>query len=544
MLNNIIENSRLMVIETANQVKLTSDLISDMNLDLLDRIASKDDYIDNLKTTIENDAFSYIHQLDDNVNKHHIDEIRAIHIICVNLERIADYCVNIARQVNYLSEPAFIHQFDFEPMFVEIKSALPRITDVLKTKDLHTALHICKSEFILDEHYKVTFDQILKQINNSRYAENLITVIFMFRYLERIGDSLLNIGEALIFAIIGDRIKIRQVEALQDTLKSSEFNGSLLDFDVTSIWGSRSGCRISRIEDSKPSGFKAQGIFKEGALKKIQEEKEKIEKWQQIAPGLVPRIFGFHQKENTASLLVEFLPGCTVDQVILTETEGVVRLMLTRLEETILSVWQDTRVDHLTATDYMGQLKSRFSAVQDVHPHFDRKTQRIGKLSIKSTQELIKRCQGIETQYPAPFTVFIHGDFNANNIIFNSETERITYVDPHRSRDADYVQDASVLLISLFRIPVFDDSLRNRLNQMTRFFFRFFKRFADEAGDEVFDMRLGLALARSFFTSSRFELNGEFAGEMCSRSNYLMERIVEHHTKNKPFRISEEILLY
>lgn len=544
MLENILENSRLMVIETENQVKLVYDLVSEVNLDLLERIASKDDYIDNLKTTIENDAFSYIHQLDESVDKRYINEIRAIHIICVNLERIADYCVNIARQVNYLSEPAFIHQFDFHPFFDEIKSALPRITQALKTKDLYTALHICKSEFVLDEHYKESFKQILKQINNSRYAENLITVIFMFRYLERIGDSLLNIGEALIFAIIGDRIKIRQVEALQNTLQNPEFNGSLLDFDVTSIWGSRSGCRISRIEDTKPSGFKAQGIFKEGALKKIQEENEKIEKWQEIAPGLLPQVFGYHEKENTASLLVEFLPGCTVDQVILTETEEIIRLMLELLEKTIVSTWTSTRVDELTSTDYMNQLKSRYSAVRNVHPGFDRKSQGIGKLSIRSTQELIKRCQGIETQYPAPFSVFIHGDFNANNIIFNSETRRINYIDPHRSKDADYIQDASVFLISLFRLPVFDTLLRNRLNQMIHHFFQFFKRFAAETGDETFDTRLGLALARSLFTSSRFELKKEFAGEMCTRSNYLMERILEHHVQNNSFSLSDEILLY
>lgn len=544
MMANIIENSRLMVAETENQVKLTYDLVSEVNLELLERIASKDDYIDNLKTTIENDAFSYIHQLDESVDKRYINEIRAMHIICVNLERIADYCVNIARQMNYLSEPAFIHQFDFEPLFEEIKSALPRVTHVLKSKDLYTALHICKSEFILDEHYKETFEQILKQINNSRYAENLITVIFMFRYLERIGDSLLNIGEALIFAIIGDRIKIRQVEALQNTLKSPEFNGSLLDFDVTSIWGSRSGCRISRIEDSKPSGFKAQGIFKEGALSKIKTEKEKIQKWQEIAPGLVPQVFGFYEKENTASLLVEFLPGCTVDQVILTETENNIRMMLDLLERTILQTWNGTRVDGSTSTDYMDQLKSRFSSISAVHPSFDREAKSVGKLTVPSTQSLIESCSVIEKRYPAPFSVLIHGDFNANNIIFNPELERINYIDMHRSKQTDYVQDASVFLVSLFRLPVFEASLRNRLNQMICYFFRFFVRFAEENKDSTFDRRLALALVRSLFTSSRFELKRDFAREMSSRSHYLMERIIAHENASESMRLSEDILIY
>lgn len=544
MLDNIVENSRLMVIETEDQVKLTHDLVSELNLDLMERIGSKDDYIDNLKTTIENDCFSYIHQMDENVDKRYINEIRAIHIIAVNLERIADYCVNFARQVKYLSEPAFIHQFDFDPMFAEIKGALSTIPTVFESKDLYSALHICKSEFVLDEHYKETFNDILKQVNNSKYAENLITVIFMFRYLERIGDSLLNVGEALIFAIIGDRIKIRQVEALQNTLKNPNFNGSLLDFDVASIWGSRSGCRISRIEDTKPSGFKAQGIFKEGALKKIREEKEKTEKWQEIVPGLAPRVFGYYEKEHSASLLVEFLPGCTVDQVVLTESEPVIRQMLNLLESTILETWQATKEDGAYQTDYMEQLKARFSSVEQVHPSFSRDQQGIGGLVVQSSTDLIDTCSRLEQAVKAPFTVFIHGDFNANNVIFNSELNRINYIDLHRSKQTDYIQDASVFLVSFFRIPVFEVNLRNRLNLMIQHFFDFFANFAKENQDSTFHFRLALGLARSFFTSSRFELKKDFAKELCFRSNYLMEKIAVHKAEAETFKVPQEILLY
>ncbi len=544
MLTNIIENLRLMVLETENQVKLTYDIVTELNMDLLERINSKDDYIDNLKTTLENDCFSYIHQLDENVDQRYINEIRAIHIIAVNLERIADYCVNITRQVKYLSETAFIHQFDFGPMFDEIKSALSKVSGVLVSKDLYSALNICKSEFILDEHYEDNFTQILKQVNNSKYAENLITVIFIYRYLERIGDSLLNIGEALIFAIIGDRIKIRQVEALQSTLQHSDFKGDLTDIDVASIWGSRSGCRISRIEDNKPSGFKAQGIFKEGNIKKITEERERILEWHDILPGLAPQVFGFNQKENTASLLVEFLPGCTIDQVALTETEDTIRQMLNLFETTILETWSITKTDEPFATNYMKQLEDRFSAVNNVHPYFTRNSQGIGALNVNSTQDLIDRCKEIESKYPAPFSVRIHGDFNANNIIFNAEHRRINYIDLHRSRQMDYIQDASVLLVSFFRLPVFEESLRRRLNKMVQHFFQFFNEFAEQNRDDTFLIRLSLALARSFFTSSRFELKLSFAKEMVFRSNYLMERVVKYNFAEGTYQFPSDILYY
>jgi hypothetical protein len=49
MIESILENSRFLVIETENQVKLTYGLLNDFNEKLLEKIASKDDYIDNLK---------------------------------------------------------------------------------------------------------------------------------------------------------------------------------------------------------------------------------------------------------------------------------------------------------------------------------------------------------------------------------------------------------------------------------------------------------------------------------------------------------------
>jgi hypothetical protein len=52
-----------------------------------------------------------------------------------------------------------------------------------------------------------------------------------------------------------------------------------------------------------------------------------------------------------------------------------------------------------------------------------------------------------------------------------------------------------------------------------------------ENGDHLFQPRMALALARSFFTSTRFELNVSFAKEMFLRARYLLERIAAHEGK-------------
>ncbi len=545
MFNNILENTRFLVIETDNQVKLTHGLLSDFREEILQKIASKDDYIDNLKTSIENDCFSSLHSMPQKDNPEEINAIRAMHIICVNLERMADYCVNIARQTHYLSDIRFIHQYDYRTMFNRIQEGLSRIMPVFEKRELSGALDICRVEFNLDGLYKQSFDQIMAALRQGRNVENLITALFIFRYLERIGDAMLNVGEALIFSIIGDRIKIRQFEALQKTLSESGFEGTLSDIDFASIWGSRSGCRISKVGDKNPAGFKAQGIFKEGIKKKIAIERENIQRWQAIQPGLVPRVFGYYEKQATASLLVEFLPGCTLDQLVLTESDKVVGNVLFIFEQTVRDLWEHTLKAEPVATNYMEQLKDRLDGVTQVHPLLYHGPQAIEGLELPSTQALIDGCARIESEITAPFSIFIHGDFNANNIVFNHWEEKINYIDLYRSRDFDYVQDASVFLVSHFRMPVFEPRLRHRIDEVIAYFYHFFNEFANKHRDRTFQARMALALARSFYTSIRFELNYRFARAMYLRAQYLMEQLVAHQGRDwEEFELRTDILYY
>ena len=544
----IIGNFKLLAIETENQIKLTHGLLSDFNIDVLEKITAQDDYIDNLKTIVENACFSDIYNMKRSPDMAPLNRIRALHIICVNLERIADFCVNIARQTQYLTSKDFIQKYDYQTMFAEIQKSVSQITRVFDHGNLSQALEICRAEFKLDDLWEHTFNILLKDLKKGDEVTNLVTTIFIFRYLERIGDSILNIGEALIFAIMGDRIKIRQVEALEKTLTESGFKGSLGDIDFASIWGSRSGCRISKVSRKKPSGFQAQGIFKEGEILKIQKERANIKQWEEIYPGLAPKVFGYYEKYRTASLLIEFLSGCTLDQVFLTENSEVIDNAIFVFEQTLTDIWHKTLTRTSFPTDSMAQLMRRFPAICRVHPEILTSLEPPGEAGgpiPMGTRDLIQACQRIEKELSAPFTVFIHGDFNTNNIVYSQDDQRIHYIDLHRSRTGDYVQDVAVLLVSNFRMPVFDAALRTRLNNVSQHFYGFFREFALEQGDITFDIRLCLALARSFLTSTRFEVNKGFAGVMCQNAHILMERVIAHHGRPwDSFIFPGEILHY
>lgn len=542
-IEGIEENLKFQVLEVENVVRLTFRLLNDADIDLLEKITSRDDYVDNLKDIIENQCFSQIHDTarfgDDEIRT-----IRSAHVICVNLERIADFCVSIAQQTEFLIEFGILHQSNYAEMVSLIQDALSRILPVLHRRDLTGALEICRSEQDLDALYKENFDWLMAKMRTGEYIENLITTLFIFRYLERIGDSLLNIGEALIFAVLGERIKIEQFDTLRQTLGDSGLETHLSTGDFKSILGSRSGCRIGQVVTQEKGETAERGLFKEGQKSKIRREKTNIESWEKTMPGLAPRILGYTENGTKASLLCEFLPGRTLDSVILTESDQRVHRALGLLQTTIRAIWDQTKAVRATPIDYMDQLSIRLETIRRVHPEFTRSTQGIEDVYIPSSEVLIRQCAAVEQDNPAPFSVLNHGDFNANNILYDAEQKAIHYIDLYRTKDADYVQDASVFIISNYRLPVFQHRLRQRLNDVIDGFYSFFRQFADDNNDTTFDLRMALALARSFYTSTRFELNQAFARDMYTRAHYLMEKVVDHQGEPGAFALPRRVLFY
>ncbi|MBI5592681.1 MAG: phosphotransferase [Deltaproteobacteria bacterium] len=543
-MDEIRDNFTFLTLEVSGQVQATFDLLNEPGDRIFSRICSRDDYIDNLKSTVENSCFSRIHGT-DSLTKEEINTIRSIHIICVNLERIADFCVNIARQIEYLSSSAFIHRFDYRSMIQEIQRNISRIMPAFDERSLSAALDICRSEFILDTLYKTEFVRIMNELDSGKSSRDLVTTLFIFRYLERIGDSLLNIGEALLFLVLGEKIKINQFDALQQTLSASGYDGTLSEIDFKSIWGSRSGCRISLVAQKNQSQDKYQGIFKEGNPEKIQKEKASLERWETVYPGLTPRIFGYHEGLDTASLLVEFLPGCTLDEVIMTASEDIIQNAMFLAEDVMIDIWEHTRIQEPAPITYIQQLISRMLYSQRLHPGLLRCGKQLGTVEIPSTEELIRKCAVVETGIQTPFTVLCHGDFNANNLVYDHASQRIHYIDVYRSHQDDYVMDAAVFLVSNFRMPVFETVLRDRLNDVIYAFMTRVKAFATAHGDTTFNARMALALSRNFYTSIRFEHHYDFAREMALRSYYLMEKIIQHPSADwNTFSFSEDILFY
>jgi len=518
-----------MVLEVAKQLKDTLAFLYSPGEGLIEKISSRDDYIDSLKGRIEDNCFaSMLSSRSRGVSKQAVDRARAITIISSNLERIGDYVVNIVAQMQYLSDRSLLDEYNYKAVFKELIRSLGLVDGALFNRDIGRAMEICQSEDRLDKVYAQILNRIIREISSGEHVENRITLLFIIGYLERMGDALLNIGEAIIFAAMGQKLKIHQYKAIEDTIATAGMQASMNKISFETITGTRSGCSIGQVRNEHQAGQTQRVIFKKGNLKKLLREKENIEKWQQIAPGLVPGILNFQQTGSHASMLVEYVGSTTLQNIMLNGADKIFSDAFRVVQKMLVTIWTATRKDQPANARYMKQLAARIQDVYTVHPSFKLPEKQINGLNVDSVDRLIRRAGALDKKLSAPFSVFIHGDFNIDNIMYDGEGGGIHFIDLHRSEDSDYVQDVSVFLVSNFRQPIFSPPLRKRLNTVIRSFYRFARDFADSHGDTTFDARLALGLARSFITSTRFELDRKFAEAMFLRAIYLLEKLASH----------------
>lgn len=545
----IQENLTFITVETHKQVETTLKFLLGHEDTGHSRMLARDDYIDNLKVTIENQCYGRMHGSSE-ISRQEQNDIRAMHIIGVNMERIADHSLSIIGQTAYLSDLEFISAFGFRPMFERVLWGMVRVRECMRTKDLSEALGICKVEHEVDELYKKNFDIAMQGLRLGKDIEDYITALFILKYIERMGDAVLNIGEALIFSIIGERIKIQQFDSIKQDFARSGLSTDGENLGVKSFWGTRSGCRISKVDklSHQPDpGQPQEIIFKEGVASKILAERDSLELWGAMFPGLVPRVISCQQREGSASMLLEFIPGYTLDEIFLNSSSDAIQMALSAFEAKLLEVWAKTQGHGPVRTDYMGQMAQRLQSILEVHPEFSREQCVLGHSTVESSQSLFEQCSLLEQLLPAPFTVRIHGDCNVSNVLYDFEAGEVHFIDLYRSRQFDYVQDAAIFLVSNFRLPVFDRTMRDKLNMVIEGFYKFTQGYAQQQKDETFALRMVLALARSFYTSTRFELNKKFAKEMFLRAHYLMDKAAQHAQGGgspADFKVPEAVLYY
>jgi len=525
---HIQNNLRFLVAEVSSQLANLMNYFESASPMEAKRILDRSGYVYNLKIRIHNSCLSEVAKLKES-NKTEKLSLRSIEFIATDLERIAELCRECIKQMQYLEDISILQPDAYTALLERIERCIGLIEPAINEHDTQLALKIGNMGQKQGRDFNKLLKRYIGHLKKKNTALNLISSLFVARSVEQMGDSLLNISEAIISANLGQPVNTDRYYSLQASVAQLETDADLSGLQVDTIAETRSGSGISAISNGKDDTYLA--IFKDGEKSKLKEERQGVKSWHEIYPGLAPRILSYKKRGQSASLLIEHLAGFTFEQIVLQDSSRLLNESMDRLGKTLKSVWKETRSDQQVPANFMQQLGKRLPEIYSIHPEFQQGKTAICGHAVPAFETLLTKARQYENKIKVPFSVYIHGDFNIDNIIYDPVEKRINFIDLHRSRYMDYVQDVSVFMVSNYRLQVLDAVLRRRIMQLAQDFYVIARNYARKAGDDSFEIRLALGLARSFATSTRFILDKTLARAMFHRARYLIECVLQTDIK-------------
>jgi phosphate uptake regulator/aminoglycoside phosphotransferase len=523
LLEDLGDDLALMARVVQSQLSAATTSFFQRDRGLAAKVIEKDDHVDNLLGLIEEKCFRRIAE-EGGGETSRARQFRGVFRVALNLEKLGDYAVNIAEQATHIARfPRRPPPFDLASPTRVALAALDEVITSFTDVSVDKAKHACRCESELDRHYRealaTTFERLRRPQEEPAFV---ITHLFVAKFLERVGDSILNIGETTLFILTGERLKLHQFLHLEEMVTGLTPQATGPSVDLRQIWGGISGARVGRLSvEGRPL------LWKEGAERKIEEELREIEAWNRVVPGLAPDVKARHQEGGRESFLGQFLDGVLLRDVYLTRSWDEKVKVTRRLLETLRDVWLATLGEGPTPAGSIRQIVERLPELYAVHPKLAalrRTPTRIFGIAHRSLNDLLDDLGAREAALAPKALVRIHGDFNTNNVIYDPHGDRVHFIDVHRSGRGDYAQDIGVLLVSNLRSPLESTRLTREVEGLNTMIRDFAAEFAALVGDPHFETRLTLVQARSFITSARLVPDGDFAQRLYLQGLRLLER--------------------
>ena len=448
--------------------------------------------------------------------------IRAGEAVSMSLEGIIDSCFDCVEHVGRVHSKSILNKRNLLKMPRILLQCLQRLEASLEKNQAANLDDIRANYALLQQQHDAFYAKRMQTLNKLKHPEDAIESLFIANQLLQMGNLIISIAESVMSASIGQPLKLDGYLSLQSALEELETD----EVEIKPIAETRSGSGISGIADTSGDNYLA--IFKDGNRAKLKEEKDSVKQWHRLFPGLAPQILAFNKQGKNASLLIEYLPGKTYENIVLHESDDNLQNATNRLYKTLEKIWKKTRRKRSVAANHMEQLRKRLPSVFEIHEAFNRPHESVCGKAVLSLHEMIDQAEKIEKALPASFSVLIHGDFNLDNIMYDETADKIHFIDLHRSASMDYVQDMSVFMVSNYRLQVVDQPTRRRINAVCQAMFEFASDFANKNNDSSFQVRLTLGLIRSFITSTRFIMDKTLANNMYLRAVYLLEKLLAH----------------
>ncbi|OPL17476.1 MAG: hypothetical protein AVO38_00380 [delta proteobacterium ML8_D] len=197
----------LMGSKTQEAVSTAIKAFIEMNVGLAQKVIDGDEEIDEFDISIEEKCI--VLQAEHQPVARDLRYLHSISIIIKSLERIGDLAVNISQIVKRLAKEDREHpDREIIDLIVEMgnlaMSELNGAIESFKNKDLKLALKIGKSDDMVDEIHKIVLGKLFSYHKREKDIKFVTSIVLACRYLERIGDQSVNIGERVAYFLSGD----------------------------------------------------------------------------------------------------------------------------------------------------------------------------------------------------------------------------------------------------------------------------------------------------------------------------------------------------
>ena len=209
-----IINRELLSMASLVEKQIYESMVSLKNYDVekAEKVIKDDDKVDEMQKTIEEQCIKYI--ASEQPLATDLRRIFTASKIVTDLERMADHAVDICKITKRLggNVKSFKESSDeLWEMDKKVRDMIKAAIDAYINEDEELAYRICEKDDEIDAFYKSLFTTL---INALKVDENLIhkgtQLLFVIKYLERIGDHVTNICEWTIFSKTGVYVDLNE----------------------------------------------------------------------------------------------------------------------------------------------------------------------------------------------------------------------------------------------------------------------------------------------------------------------------------------------